>query len=452
MIKFISLGGANEIGANSYYLNLDGRGILLDAGQHPRKKDNKMFPNINYIKDKNVDSIIISHAHIDHIGALPFYLKLFPYLRPFMTVPTAYLTQIMLRNSYNILKAEYNIDPAFYDTTLADMIFNVTKPYPYHQEFELIPFQYPSENKITCKFYEAGHIIGSACTLIKFGNKNILYTGDISKKDQSLIPGINLPKEKINILIIETTTAGDENKKPNRNIIIDDFISSISKIISSGGSVLIPVFALGKSQEILYIIHKAIKNNLIQNINIFTGELHNKISSIYDIFNFNIPRIEKGFEFKEINQNKINRNINENEFLYTPGIVLAPGGMMDKNTLSYELLLRMIENINHGIFFVGYTDPESPGYLIKNSANKDVINSDLFPKQLKINSSIKSFGFSSHASLEDLINIILELNPEIVIPVHGSIEGQKRLKEYLIDRDYKGEYIIPSDGLEIILD
>ncbi len=450
MIQFLSLGGANEIGANSYYLNLGGRGILLDAGQHPRRKDSKMFPNTEYIKNRNIDSILISHAHIDHIGSLPHYFKLFPHLRPFMTVPTAYLTQIMLRNSFHLLKSEYNIDTD-YDSTFVEMIFSITKPYPYQQEFNLIPFQYPSEKPITCTFYEAGHILGSASSLIKYGDTNILYTGDISLRNQSLIPGINLPKEKIDILIIETTTAADCNNNTERKVNINKFINSISQIISSGGSVLIPVFALGKSQEILYVINRAMTENRLKKTDIFTGELHKRISSVYDIFNYNVPRIEKGFSFKDVEQKYFTKPLNDNDFLFTPGIALAPSGMVDKGSISYELALRMAGNKNHALFFVGYTDPDSPGYLLKNSGHGETIISDKFPKDLKVECKIESFKFSAHATSDDLLKIIFQLNPGVVIPVHGSIEGQLILRERLKELGFKGDYIIPADGMLIEL-
>jgi cleavage and polyadenylation specificity factor subunit 3 len=452
MIQFISLGGANEIGANSYYLNLGGRGILLDAGQHPRRRDDRMFPNVEYIKDRSIDSILVSHAHIDHIGALPFYLKLFPHLRPFMTVPTAYLSQIMLRNSYNLLKTEYSIELAHYDTTFVDMLFNVTKPYPYHEEFSLVPFQYPNEKPITCTFFEAGHILGSACSLIKYGDLKILYTGDICKANQTLIPGINLPEEKIDILIIESTSAEDISVKTDRRQMSKEFITAVSGILKSGGSVLIPVFALGKSQEILNILNKAMESNQLPRVDIYTGELHSRVSAVYDIFNYNIPRIEKGLSFKDIEQKSLNRNIQENDFLFTPGIALAPSGMVDKGTLSYELALRMIENEHHAIFFVGYTDPDSPGNAIKTSSAGSSLNSGKFPKELSVNAGINSYRFSAHAGFNDIIDIIMKINPGIVLPVHGSIEGQKRLKERLQELNFKGEIIIPTDGLMLELE
>lgn len=451
MIQFISLGGANEIGANSYYLNLGGRGILLDAGQHPRRRDSKMFPNTDYIKERNIDSILVTHAHIDHIGALPYYLKLFPHLRPFMTVPTAYLSQIMLRNSYNLLKAEYSIEPAFYDTTFVDMLFNVTKPYPYNEEFSLIPFQYQNEKPISCTFYEAGHILGSASALIKYGDTNIFYTGDICKNNQSLIPGIKIPKDKIDILIIESTSAENLAEKKDRQSTIRDFISETSNILGSGGSVLIPVFALGKSQEILSILDSAKQNNLLPKVDIYTGELHKRVAAVYDIFNYNIPRIDKGFSFKEVEQKYFNRDIMENEFLYTPGIALAPSGMVDKGTLSYELSLKMLGNKNHAVFFVGYTDPDSPGSMIKNSITGAVINDSKFPKELHVESKIGNFRFSAHAGFDDLIEIIMKINPGIVIPVHGKSEGQIKLRNRLKELNFRGEIIIPADGLIIEL-
>jgi len=110
MISFLPIGGGNEIGANSYYLNFNGNGIILDCGIHPQKTGLESFPNFDLIKDKTVDSCLISHAHQDHIGSLPFLVKKFPYVKIITTPQTRALAELTLHNSVSILKKEIEED------------------------------------------------------------------------------------------------------------------------------------------------------------------------------------------------------------------------------------------------------------------------------------------------------------------------------------------------------
>jgi len=106
MISFLPIGGGNEIGANSYYLNFNGNGIILDCGIHPQKTGLESLPNFDLLRDKSVDHCIISHAHQDHIGALPFLVKKFPYVKIITTPQTRALAELTLHNSVSILKKE----------------------------------------------------------------------------------------------------------------------------------------------------------------------------------------------------------------------------------------------------------------------------------------------------------------------------------------------------------
>src|SRR5690606_22380883 len=106
MISFLPLGGADEIGANCYYLNFNGNGIILDCGMHPRKTGLESLPDFNLIKNQSVDHVLISHAHQDHLSSLPFLVKQHPYIHITTTPQTRAISELTLHNSVSILKKE----------------------------------------------------------------------------------------------------------------------------------------------------------------------------------------------------------------------------------------------------------------------------------------------------------------------------------------------------------
>jgi Cft2 family RNA processing exonuclease len=449
MVTIIALGGGNEIGANSYYLNINGRGVLLDSGLHPRKRNWDALPDYNLIDNYPVDAAIISHAHLDHIGSLPYTLKRIPHLRPFLTAPTAYLGEIILRNSVALLAKESPSELPIYDYDLLDMIFHTYKITKYHEEFPLIPFQYDKESKITCEFYEAGHILGATSSLIQVDDLKIFYTGDCCLRDQSLIPGSNFPKEKIDILLMESTNSlDDQNKSKSRKKIIEEFTKNITKILINSGSILIPAFALGKTQEMLTILWNLMIAGKIPTVDIYTGSMSKKISRIYDTFRFSTPRVNKEFELEKVPQKEFRDDILIDEYFKKPSILLAPSGMVEKDTFSYKIAKEFLKIRKNAIFFVGYLDPDSPGFTISRTKEGDPIRLPDDFESIKVECTIKNFRFTSHAIKSDLINIAERLSPRHIFLIHGEYEGQKALSHEIGKLKKDIEVILVDEGEE----
>jgi cleavage and polyadenylation specificity factor subunit 3 len=452
MLSFISLGGAREIGANCYYLNLNGRGILLDSGMHPKKNNFDSLPNYDLIKERQIDSCIISHAHLDHIGSLPITLKNIPYLRPFMTQPTFNLADIMLYNAASVIEKESTELAPYYTPQLIDMSAHTFIPKPFNEEFSPIPFQYESEPKITCEFYKAGHILGAASAMIRIGEYKIFYTGDISLQNQPLIPKAELPDEQVDILILESTLAStpESDFMPVKKL-KDNFAKSINRIILNNGSVIIPIFALGKTQEILMTIWELMNKNKIPNADIYTGNMSKKITKLYDVFRY-MTRLENpNFKINEIPQKSFPDKVTRGEYFRKPSILLAPSGMVNINTIAYDLMKEVLGRNNFGIFFVGYLDPDSPGYEIRNLQDD---NSFTFQddKRIKKSCTIKSFRFTSHSKITELLGIVKTLKPKKVILIHGDFEGQLLLKQKIELYNPEINVILPEDGVEYELE
>ena len=186
MIEFIPLGGAGEIGANCYYLNLDGLGIILDCGMHPQKTGLDSLPKFDLLKDKPTDYVLISHAHQDHLNALPFLIKKFPHLKIVTTPQTRAIAELTLHNAISILKRQ--IDESefeIYNRDEVDLLIKSINYKSYNEKFTLNSLNSASEAEF--EFFDAGHIIGSAGILIRHEHKKIFFTGDIKLSSQTLL-------------------------------------------------------------------------------------------------------------------------------------------------------------------------------------------------------------------------------------------------------------------------
>lgn len=425
MIKFLPVGGGNEIGANCFYLNINGNGIILDCGIHPQKKGFESLPNFDLIKDEPIDHVLISHAHQDHIAALPFLIKKFPYVKITTTPQTRALTELTLHNAVSILKKEITDEQfEFYSHDEVDLLIKMINYKEYENEFLLSSYHQHKEADVTVSFHDAGHILGSAGILLNNNDYKIFYTGDINITNQTIQSSAVLPKTKVNTLIIESTYgATDSSLLLNWNEEAERFAQTANKILSKGGSVLVPVFALGKMQEMLATIWKLMLKRKLSQVDIYTGGVGTKINRVYDYNRYVVNRVDKEFEVSTIPQIDYNQISSADEFFKNPCIVLASSGMMIKGTASYEFAKRFLLQKDSAIFTVGYMDEQTPGYKISISKKGDKIYFDSSDKPIEIKCEIKNFRFSAHARREQLISVVKKLKPENVILVHGDEEA-----------------------------
>lgn len=421
MIKFIPLGGAGEIGASCFYLNIAGTGIILDCGMHPQRKGLEALPDFTLIENENIDFVLISHAHQDHLDALPFLIKKFPYVQIFTTPQTRAVAELTLHNTISILREQINDEKyQLYSHEEIDLLIQSIQYKSYNEIFSLRGYKHESNSDIKISFYDAGHIIGSAGILIEYNGKNIFYTGDINLQKQSLLTGAFLPKEKIDVLITEATYgATDSSKILEWNKEADRFAKSSNKIFNGNGSILIPVFALGKMQEMLSLIYKMMVIKKLPQVEIFTGGIATKISRIYDYNRFAVNVNDSNFELSQIPQKNYFEVENYNDFFRSPCVVLASSGMIIERTASYKFAKRWLQETKSAIFTVGYMDSQTPGYQIANSKKGMRIKLSEFGEEKEVQCEIKQFRFSAHSKRGDLLKIVERLNPSKVILVHG---------------------------------
>ena len=424
MIKFLPLGGSGEIGANCYYLEIAETGILLDCGLHPQKIGFEALPKFDLIKDKNVDYVLISHAHQDHLSGLPYLVQKHPYIKIITTPQTRALAELTLHNSVSILKEQLAEEDAMkiYSHEEIDLLIQSIGYKSYTEPFEIEGLKHKSDKPINAHFFDAGHILGSAGIYFEFNNHKIFYTGDINLKNQSLIKGAKLPETKIDTLILECTYGATEsNKLLPWEKEIERFTKEMNKTINNGGSILIPVFALGKMQEILRIIWQQMESGRLAKVDIFTGGLGEKINRVYDYNRYVVNMIDPEFEIKTIPLKNLYEIERPDDFFKSPSIVLASSGMMLERTTSFKLAKYWLKKKDSAIFTVGYMDEQTPGFKIAGALTGEKIKLTDFSEEQIVNCRIENFRFSAHSKREDLIEIVRNLKPENVILVHGDL-------------------------------
>lgn len=425
-ITFRSLGGGSSIGANCYAVGFGDDYILLDCGVHPKKEGKESLPDFSSL-ERHPLGVIISHGHVDHCGALPCLFQRFPSLSCFGTVPTLSIMDRMLHNSVSVMETllqEQGIwDYPLYSHRDVDKVFRKTFGIGFQREFTPIP-----RKPFHVTFFSSGHVLGSASILLRIEKHNLLYTGDVCFTSQELMAGISPVASNLSVdtLVIESTRAANEEARTDIfQIEVERFARESTKVLQQGGCILVPAFALGRSQEILNVISRLIRSGKVPPVPVYTSGLSRAIYEIYSRYSQYLrPKADLRplFEFPRIGDAwdpHVRRDL-----LKRPCFIVATSGMMLENTPSALIAKDMVGNDKHAIFFVGYLDPDTLGYKVLHAKTGEAYAFELGGEPVTIQSNNRqSFDLSAHAHRDELIDFIYRLQPKNVVFVHGDPEA-----------------------------
>ena len=458
-MKFINLTRHTEIGANSYYLEIGDQRLVLDCGMHPKNEGDDALPNFKAIAGRPLDAILISHSHQDHIGTLPVLMRRQPNARVFMPEATADIGATLLHNSVNVMTRQREelgttLYPLFTHRE-TERASDLWRSCPLRHQITIRGERANARDKDsqTFEFWDAGHVLGSSGILLREEGRTIFYTGDVNFDDQTIAQSAVFPQDEIDILIMETTrgdsatpegwTRASEERRLGEAI-VDAF--------RRGGCVLIPVFALGKTQEVLAMLYKFRRDNLLSDFPIYIGGLSSKITQIYDRRAHMSRRQLSRLQLMQDVDPFILNGENIGDTPARSGRVYAlSSGMMTPKTLSNIFARRVVENPRHSIFFVGYADPESPAGILRKAKPGDMVTLDPEEPAQPVRCNLQQFQFSAHASRESLIEYAKKVAPKKIVLVHGDPPAVEWMRAKLVADLPGAEVIVPTPGLEMEL-
>lgn len=425
-VTFTPIGGGTEIGANSYRLDYGDFDIIIDSGLHPKKEGQAAHPRFDLLT-RAPAGLIISHAHIDHCGTMPLMMKHQPNIPCYATKPTVRIMDRMLHNSVSVMTTiarERRVAgyPAYTHQDV-EAAMRRTVGFDYHKQF-MLSYDCP----VRAEFRHAGHVLGSASIILHHDEHTVMYTGDVCATDQQLMAAMEaVPDDlRVDTLIIESTRGAHVEDYPvSYEDEIKRFSKEIANVVKGGGVALIPAFALGRMQELLNVIHEQQQNGVIPVCDVYASGLGRAVYEVYARYTEYLKPdagLASLLEFEAVGD-VWDPNVRR-KLLKQPAIIVATSGMMIENTPSSMLAMDMVKEERHGIFFVGYLDPDTLGYKVLHAKIGDTFpfTTDGLGATIALENR-QRFHFSGHAPREDLCAIIDRVNPKNVVFTHGDPEA-----------------------------
>ncbi|MDP7010251.1 MAG: MBL fold metallo-hydrolase [Verrucomicrobiota bacterium] len=435
-----NLNPADTIGASAWLVEAGGHHILLDAGTHPGEEGREALPLYSAAAEVDVEAIAISHCHHDHCGSLPVALRQFPRARVVMSEPSYYLVERVLHNSVNVMKsqrkergiAEY---PLYHHREIDELsyLFQGFR-YGHVEPWGAFDSDNPTTPLPTVSFHHAGHVLGSAGLRVALGMESLFYTGDVCFHDQTLTPKADFEDVQANVLIMETTRGATETPAGfSRDGEAKRLIAAIRAGLERSAGVLVPVFALGRTQEVLGEIALAMQRGDLKKQPVYIGGLGRVFTEIYDLICNRAPNLQPDLNLHEALDLQVLEKKALNKSNLDGQLFVITAGMMSEHTLAHELALRMAPAENHAILFVGYAAPDTPAGKLRAAPRGTAFQFSNHGGKLTRNCEMQIFDLSAHASREELLDFVVRLNPRSVILGHGEPDARTWIEAELHD-------------------
>lgn len=424
-IRITSLGGFREVGRSATLLSTRESKILIDCGVDVSSQDNGA-PYFNVPEAQNLESldcVVITHAHLDHCGLLPALFK-YGYDGPvYCTAPTRDLMSLLQLDYIKVSFGEGRKSP-YESSHVRDVVLH-TIPLKYGETTDIAP-------DIRLTFQNAGHILGSAVSHFHIGDGlyNIAFTGDMKFERTWLFNATVNKFPRLETLIIESTYGGHHDIQPSRVEAANQLRNVIDQTIARGGKVLIPVFAVGRSQEVMLVIEELMRTGKLPTVPVYLDGMIWEATAIHTAYPeyLNSQLRTQIFQmgqnpflseiFKRVDSADMRERICNDP---DPSIVLATGGMVNGGPV-LEYLKTWADNPKNTLVFVGYQAEGTLGRKIQKGYSELTLTDR--GRQLNLpfkmdNETVD--GFSGHSDRRQLINYVstLEPKPERIIVCHG---------------------------------
>ncbi|MGZ4987404.1 MAG: MBL fold metallo-hydrolase, partial [Limisphaerales bacterium] len=407
------------------------------------------------VAHEEVDAIAISHCHHDHVGNLPVAARHFPRAHVLMPELSYFLVERVLHNSVNVMTrqrdesgiAEYPL----YTHGEVDDIAPLFQGLKYNREIDWASFDKTKRGLLspTLEFFDAGHALGSAGMMVRGKSQSLFYSGDVCFHDQTLLRAARFDDVKADVLIMETTRGNRQVPAGFSRVAEAERLgAAIERVIKRKGSVLLPTFALGRTQEILAQLALMMAEGKLERQPVYVGGLGRVFTEIYDLQAHRTYRHHSGLQLGEaLNIVVLDRNKMEQMSVTGGKIFVLTAGMMTEHTPAHEMALRMMGDERHAIFFVGYADPDTPGGRLKQSKIGEPFLFSEHVGQAKRFCELEDFDLTAHANRDELLDFVEVVSPHTVVLAHGETESRKWFEAQIRQRYPKIRVVQPTPGL-----
>nr|WKN36603.1 MBL fold metallo-hydrolase [Tunicatimonas sp. TK19036] len=446
------LGAAQSVTGSKHLLHIDNFQILMDCG---------LFQGLKKLRERNwdpfpmdvteVEALVISHAHIDHIGYLPKLVKE-GYDGPiYCTTATAALARIMLLDSAKLQEEEaewarkkgyskHNPPKPLYTTEDAEQTFRLFQAYEFDEDIYL-------RNDIRLKFHNAGHILGAAWVEITISGpsqqKNLIFSGDVGRYNQPVLRD-PVSMSHTDVLLVESTYGDRENLSEDPT---EEFATVVNEAMDRGGCLLIPAFAVGRTQTVMYYLKTLMEANKIPKVPVYLDspmainvtKLYKQYFTFHKLRDQDLEYMESIFDYEFFNYYRsvpASQSINE---IRKNAIIVSSSGMCTGGRILHHLIHRLTRP-EDTILFVGYQAKGTRGRSILDQEETIRIFGQNVPLKMQVR---RIDGLSAHADKSELLqwtNTLREV-PKRTFLVHGEIESSQAMKQSLEEKGWSNIHI-----------
>ncbi len=464
-MKIAFNGAAQTVTGSQYLLSINGHSLLLECGFFQGKREECYHCNLNFPFDpRQVDAMILSHAHIDHSGNLPNLIKR-GYRGPiYLTPPTARLADIMLRDSGHIQEADAAylnkklkrqgkppVEP-LYTAEDAAQVASYFRPVKYDLPFEPVP-------GVSARLIEAGHILGSAAIVLDLEEKGrklrFWFSGDIGRERLPLLRDPVLP-ENADVLMMECTYGDKPHRDPE--LAFTEFRDVVLRTFKRGGKVIVPAFAVGRTQELVYNLNRMITQGDLPRIPVYVDSpLATNASQVFSEFpdyldtethQFVEAARHPALSFRDLTYTQ---SVAESKALndrFSPMVIISASGMAETGRILHHLR-NNIENSRNTICIVSWQAPHTLGRRLADGDRRVRI----FGEEFEVHAEVATIGgLSAHAGQDFLLKYALASRASIqkLILVHGEERAESVFRQKLEEAGMT-EVVYPAryDELEV---
>jgi len=418
-----ALGGYREVGRSAHLLTTQNSKVLIDCGIDPGSDRTPFFNAPELLPLDSLDAVVVTHAHLDHCGLVPVLLK-YGYKGPiYCTAPTRDLMTLMLLDAIKVVNQEAR--RGLYDSSHVRDLVTRTVPLRWGETTDIAP-------DIRLTMHNAGHILGSSICHFHLGegDHNLAYSGDIKFERSWLFNPATNRFPRLETLVLESTYGGYRNVQPSRQQATEDFSSLTNKILARGGKLVVPVFAVGRSQEVMLVLEEKMREGKIPRVPVYLDGMIFEATAIHTAYpeflnsQLRTQIFQQGDNpflsdiFHRIDSQQMRATVLDSK---EASIVLATSGMMSGGPVM-EYFRAWAPDEKNGLLFVGYQAEGTFGNRLQRGVSEATFLDGPRQASVPVKLEIATIeGFSGHSDRVQLMNYVgsLDPRPQRIILNHG---------------------------------